>query len=337
MKKIEHKGHVLETKHFIELPDNECNEIKKLLTELPSMNELHRGIKSFHSRGISITAIKNYFFRDLMYKCKLWHSKWAVEDIFENNDILRYFYAKSETNKAFYGNIPLKARMEKSIRNGKGVCSIISNFPPKTVQYILDNYNVNNHYYDFSCGWGVRLAVSMRNNVNYYGTDPNNKLYERLLDFKKVYNDVIGVKSVVNIKCQGSEIFIPEWENKIGLAFTSPPYFALEDYQFGKQSIKENNTYNEWLTNYMDNTIQNIKKYLIDDGVLAINIKGYNDYDLYEDTKKVCIDNGFILIDELSLEIVNRTNIEDNSEKIMIFKKNNKPISIFNSIDDLFE
>ena len=58
-------------------------------------------------------------------------------------------------------------------------------------------------------------------------------------------------------------------KNKIGLIFTSPPYYALEDYKFGEQSIKSNSTYVDWLNNYMDKTIKNAKSYLIEDGVLA--------------------------------------------------------------------
>ena len=29
---------------------------------------------------------------------------------------------------------------------------------------ILENYNINNKYYDFSCGWGVRLLSSLKKN-----------------------------------------------------------------------------------------------------------------------------------------------------------------------------
>jgi hypothetical protein len=337
MKKIKYKGKVLETKHYVELTDEQFEEIKDLLTSPPTLLQLHKSIKNFQKGNNSLNEIKGYFFRDLMYKVSLWHSKWPVEDIFINKEIMGYFYAKSEENKAFYGDIPLKARMEKSIRNGKGVCSIVSNFPPKTVQLMLEKYNVNNHYYDFSCGWGVRLGVAMRNRVNYYGTDPNEKLYPRLLDFHKTYNEVIGINSGVDIRCQGSEKFVPEWEGKIGLAFTSPPYFALEDYKFGDQSVKDNTSYEDWLEKYMRPTIQNVKRYLIEDGVLAINIKGYNQYNLYDDTKQVCLDEGFVLVEEVNMEITNRTNIDDNSENIMILKKNSDPIVTHNSIDDLFE
>ena len=55
-----------------------------------------------------------------------------------------------------------------------------SNFPIKTVDYIINKYNINDKYYDFSCGWGVRLLSSFRNNISYYGTDPNNILVQRL-------------------------------------------------------------------------------------------------------------------------------------------------------------
>lgn len=50
----------------------------------------------------------------------------------------------------------------------------------KSIDELLENYNVNNKYYDFSCGWGVRLLSSLKHNVEYYGTDPNTVLCERL-------------------------------------------------------------------------------------------------------------------------------------------------------------
>lgn len=208
---------------------------------------------------------------------------------------------------------------------GKGVASKPTNFPISTIDYILKNYNVNNNYYDFSCGWGVRMLSAMRNNINYFGTDPNYMLVDRLNKLHKDYDEINKTKTNVNIKCQGSEIFIPEWEGTIGVAFSSPPYFSLEDYKIGQQSYKEGMKYEDWTENYLTKTILNIHKYLINNGYLLININNYDKYNLVEDTKKICEENGFIYLESLQLKNIKRIKstgeLGDNSEKIMVFKK----------------
>jgi hypothetical protein len=347
MNRIEYNGKVIETKHYAELSDEECAKIIEEMKIKPDIKEVEIAIKKFHSGDNSINKITRYLFLDLIRHCKVHHCKWTINDMFECNDLIRHFYAKTLSNKNVFNSDSIATNMETALRiYGKRVCQKVTNFQPKIVQMILDKYNINNHYYDFSCGWGVRLMTSMRNGVHYYGTDPNNELTPRLNKLKDMYGEVISNNSTVDIRCQSSEEFVSEWENKIGLVFTSPPYYALEDYKFGNQSIKDNLTYEEWLSNYMDKTIKNTKRYLIEDGVLAINIKNYTDegerrtgkpFELYDDTKQICLDNGFILVDEISLDISKRKQEFNQDEKIMILKKNDRPIIAHNSIDDLFE
>lgn len=169
---------------------------------------------------------------------------------------------------------------------------------------------------------GDRLLGAMSMGVNYFGTDPNYLLVDRLINMVNFFN---YQSSEINIKAQGSEIFIPEWENTIGLAFSSPPYFNLEDYQIGEQSYKEGTTYNNWLNNYFNKTISNIYKYLIDDGVLALNINNFDKYNLVEDCNSIILKNGFQPIEIMALNNTKRINelskLNDNSERIMIYKK----------------
>ena len=132
-------------------------------------------------------------------------------------------------------------------------------------------------------------------------------------------------------------MFIPELENSIGFAFSSPPYFNLEDYKIGNQSWHEGVTYDSWKEEYLNKTIQNIYKYLIHDGCFAININNfnkYNNYDLVGDTYDLAISNGFKLIDVLPMQNITRCSghkqwgkgdicWHDNDEKIMVFSKSN--------------
>ena len=79
------------------------------------------------------------------------------------------------------------------------------------------------------------MLSALRNGIEYYGTDPNYLLTERLEELHKDYDKVNGVNTFAKIYTQGSEVFIPEWVNTIGVAFSSPPYFDLEDYYIIKE------------------------------------------------------------------------------------------------------
>ena len=87
----------------------------------------------------------------------------------------------------------------------------------------------------------------MKNNVQYYGTDPNHLLVERLKTMSNDYCTVNKTQLKPKIICSGSETYPSELENTIGLAFSSPPYFSLEDYKIGNQSYKPGTTYEMWL------------------------------------------------------------------------------------------
>lgn len=191
---------------------------------------------------------------------------------------------------------------------------------------MLEKYNVNNNYYDFSCGWGARLTGALKNNVNYFGTDPNYLLTERLQQLANDYKSSVGNTDIItDIRTQGSEIFNPDWENKIGVAFSSPPYFYLEDYKIGNQSWKNGTSYKEWIENYLRPTFQNIYLYLVQSGYFILNINNFKDFDLVGDSIKVAKECGFKLVKLETLDNIKRCNsnssFNDNSEKIMVFIK----------------
>jgi hypothetical protein len=212
-----------------------------------------------------------------------------------------------------------------------------SNYPIKSVDEVLSKYNINGKYYDFSCGWGVRLLSAMRNRVEYYGTDPNNLLVDRLRQIATDYNTVNGTSASYDIRCHGSETFVPEWENTIGVAFSSPPYFNLEDYGVGNQSYKPGTSYQEWLDNYLRPTIENIKRYLVDDGKMLVNIKDFLDYKLCADTRAIAESLGFHYVETLTLKNITRPSAKvdlNTDEGIMVFSKKPEqpipsPLSLF--------
>jgi hypothetical protein len=336
---ITHLGKTLNTDHWYDLPEDKCLQLKAEYYKKPDFDLVKKNLESVYNGGTVISTITSYYVKDLMAKVKLESPRWSIEEVFESIDLIRYFWSRVLSSDKVYPKTDSDIKnFEAALRlSGGGVAMKPSNYPIKSVDSILSRYNINDKYYDFSCGWGVRMLSSLRNNVEYYGTDPNNLLVERLNQMATDYNTVNGTSAKHDIRCHGSQTFVPEWENTIGVAFSSPPYFNLEDYKIGDQSFKPGTTYQEWLDNYLRPTLENIKKYLVDDGKMLINIKDFLDYKLCADTRAIAESLGFHYVETLTLKNITRPSAKvdlNTDEGIMVFSKKPEqpipsPLSLF--------
>ena len=320
----------METKLYDEsIGEDFCNLMREQYYAKPSKDKVDNNLKKVATGGKKLTDIERYYFRDLMAKVKMHHSKWSIEEFMECDDLIKHAFAKIKGNNRLYYGTDI-VNLEKYFNlGGKGAAAKPTNFPISTADEILKLYNVNNKYYDYSCGWGVRMLSALRNGIEYYGTDPNYLLTERLEELHKDYDKVNGVNTFAKIYTQGSEVFIPEWVNTMGMAFSSPPYFNLEDYRVGEQSYKEGMTLVNWLENYITPTVNNIYEYLIDGGYLLINIKDYQDNGTYKIVKPI-LDiikyRGFTLVGGHTLKVTKRVRADKkentfSDETIYVFKK----------------
>jgi len=163
-------------------------------------------------------------------------------------------------------------------------------FKPHVAKYMYDRFNAK-AILDSSCGWGDRLAGFYASDAEtYVGCDPNpatwNMYIEQCIFYEKLLGDdwniskhdnyftITGNKEVI-IYCEGSENV--EWPHlDYNLAFTSPPYFGTERYAEGsndeKQSWFKYPKYEDWLSEYLFKTLDNISKVIAVDGAIAINI-----------------------------------------------------------------
>lgn len=331
-KMITHLGKTLNTIYYLDITQETYDLIVNGMYEKPNFEEVQKQMRNIYSfNQTQNNLITDYYFKDLMYDTKVYYNKWSISEVLQSKELVGFFLAKVESNeKVFPKDQPLVNNFKTALRlGGKGVASQVSNFPMEVADMIIRAYNTNNNYYDFSCGWGVRLTSAMKNCVNYYGTDPNFKLVDRLKDYAQEFKKQTYSRSNVQIYCQGSEVFIQELEGKIGLAFSSPPYFYLEDYKWGNQSWKEGTSYQDWLDNYMRPTIHNIWKYLTNEGYFCMNINNFDKFKLVEDIKAIAESEGFKLFNCIYLDNILRVNskssFNDNSEKIMIFVKPTHP------------
>ena len=330
-KTVKYLGKELKTDFWCNLTDEKCNELREDYYKKPSIEKVEKELIGISRGGVKNKEITNYYFKEIMAKVKFNHSKWSIEEVFQCNDIIRVLYGKTTKNKNVFpdSHSDIK-KIETHIRlAGKGVACKPTKFPIKAVRDIISTYNINDNYYDFSCGWGDRLLGAISSEVNYFGTDPNYLLTEQLEMMNNKCKELGFSNRIVDIRTQGSEIYVPEWENTIGMAFSSPPYFNLEMYEVGNQSCNKNTTFNDWVDYYYRPTIECIDKYLVYGGSLIININNVGKVDLVGKTIELLKDFGFVMVATHGLKNITRVygsvdgngGKNSNNEEIMVFKR----------------
>ena len=332
--RIEYLGKVLNTSYWEPLSDEIVEEAKKEYFARPSFEEVKSQLLNVSKGSSKINLINRYYFRDVMAKVRLNYNKWTISEVFDNKELVEFMSAKMKQNQNVYKpEWSLATKMYKMFAiAGKRFASPPTLFPLPVVDRVLSKYNVNGNWYDFSCGWGTRLLGALRNGVNYHGTDPNTLLCERLEELKRDYVSVCGAESNVEVVCGGSETFHPEWENKIGIAFSSPPYFDLEDYSIGDgQSFKPGMSYREWISGYAVPTMLNIWKYLVPGGFFIVNIKNIGKHRMADNWREIANRIGFEFVGTDSVEVHPRCfgtpngngkyNVLENDEDMFIFRK----------------
>ncbi len=188
---ISHLGKTFCTSHYLkELTSKECDKIRQDFYTKPEMDKVEKQIKRLRAGKTRTNEVYNYYFYDLMADCRTKsgfsdYTKWSINEFMQSDDLIRFAMSKVRSFPRVYptknsdiSNIKTVFRLSPS-----GTATKLPNYPYKSVKEILDKYNVNNNYYDFSCGWGIRLSASLATDVNYFGTDPNTRLVNRLENF----------------------------------------------------------------------------------------------------------------------------------------------------------
>lgn len=273
---ITYLGKTFKTSLTMPLTDEEYNGIVKVIREKPSFDSVKKELIGIYNGKTSTSKIVPYYLQDVLYKARNGQDAWSIDEALSYKPIMEYFNAKISVNdKVFPPTLSKGENIKTAFRLcGIRCCRKLPNFPMKTIDMLLETYLPNGgNYYDYSCGWAIRMLSAMKHNVNYFGTDPNNELIDGLNSIVNDYNVVNNTTTNVKLYCHGSEQYIPELENTIDFSFSSPPYFKLELYNIGNQSCNEDTNYDDWIQNYIIPTINNVSKYLKKDGIFAINIK----------------------------------------------------------------
>lgn len=273
--------------------------------------------------------------------------KWFMPNMFDvvvrDNPATQY--------KRFYDDIELKKAIAFCLRYDTGVkpaqvqaglrmtASVATNFAPMRAKALFEHFTpANGTIYDYCMGFGGRMlgALSSKKNFTYIGTDPNTETFTHLQELGVAIERVTGRVGSFDIHCAGSEtsaVIDKHGAESIDFAFSSPPYFNLEQYtEEGTQCYNQYNEVDLWLEGFVRPTVRNIYALLKPDRYYAVNIAdfkiGSKKVSFVEDWKRISLEEGFTYVKNIPMKLQTRTGnrgINDNKQEgIFVFYKGAK-------------
>lgn len=281
-------------------------------------------IQNFSIENRNISKVLNHFFDDLIFRAKSKNGKYSPADVINNDDLIKSALEYIEHHKNFYQQKSDVANLRDFFFSSSMVGKV-SNFNPVIARKIYERYIPFDDavIFDYSCGFGSRMlgALSSKYKYNYVGVEPYDELYQRLLIFMDWIASTLCNESSATIYNLGSETIIPNLIGKVDLSFSSPPYFNYETYtECETQSYIRYPEYDEWLANFVVETVKNIYMYTKEDGLHLVNLEDTKRIKLIQDWTEIALKIGFSLehIEEINTR---RRTTNKNQSKLLVFKK----------------
>lgn len=208
---------------------------------------------------------------------------------------------------------------------------------PFTINWIMKNIFQGKRIFTPVLSWGSYLCAFMHTDWEHYvGVDVMPNVCERCNFLFNYYQNTLSPNQNkhINIYCKPSETllqdqsFIKQYQDYFDAVLICPPYFDMEVYPTGEQSIKLYPTYENWLIQYWENTLKLCNLVLKKHQKLGFIINNYTSlnkktYPLIQDLNIIAL-KYFKLIDVYQL--LNRVsplrmNKKNRTEMLFIYEK----------------
>lgn len=215
---------------------------------------------------------------------------------------------------------------------------VATNFKTMNAKALYERYcPEDGTIYDFACGFGGRMlgALSSKKNFKYFGAEPNTQTYNNLNVLGNYIEQVVDRENIFKIYKKGSEDLRIGNGGFVDFAFSSPPYFNLEQYSNEEsQCYIKYPTIEEWFEGYVKRTISNIHHMLKIGCFYAVNIADFNigneRIEFVDRWIKLSEELGFEYVEQIHMKLATRRGVghkedgkdKDKNEGIFVFRKN---------------
>jgi len=205
---------------------------------------------------------------------------------------------------------PYKSEIRRTIVLSSGMSSV-TKYRAGLSKHIVKKYSAEK-VLDCCVGWGGRMLGSLAAGAEYTGFEPDPNTFGGL---RGILEDVGKTADIHN---EPAETGLAKVQSGVyDLVLTSPPYYNLEMYTAGDQSVKEQ-SWEEWVDGWLKPVVKECLRCLKPNGKSCWSVKNFKSdkkYPLADVVRDIHAEFGWVLLDTISVTGPGRPGAKKASEE----------------------
>jgi hypothetical protein len=193
---------------------------------------------------------------------------------------------------------PYKSEIRRTIILTSGLANV-TKYRASVSKFLVKRYDAK-IVLDPCIGWGGRMLGTLAAGASYIGCEPDPNTFQGL---QHILEDI---RQSASIHEAPAESYVPTIPNSsVDMILTSPPYYTLELYTSGNQSVKENMSWETWISTWLRPLVLECLRCLKPDGKSCWSVKNFRINNracpLADVVRDIHVENGYSLIETFTL------------------------------------
>lgn len=194
---------------------------------------------------------------------------------------------------------PYKSELRRTLVLSGGLSSV-TKYRAGLSKFLVKRYGATS-VLDPCSGWGGRLLGSLAAGATYTGCEPDPHTFQGL---QAILQDIQATASLHGV---AAEAYLPTHPSEsVDMILTSPPYYTLERYTAGDQSVKESMTWDQWVSEWLRPVILECLRCLRPTGRSCWSVKnitiGSKAYPLADMVRTIHAEQGYTQLESFTME-----------------------------------
>jgi hypothetical protein len=207
---------------------------------------------------------------------------------------------------------PYQSEIRRTLVLSGGLASV-TKYRAGLAKHLVKRYEAT-RVLDPCIGWGGRMLGALAAGATYVGCEPDPKTFAGL---QGILADIDRPAELYN---EPAEVRIPQIASEsVDMVLTSPPYYTLELYTGGDQSVKEGMTWDTWVATWLRPVVHEALRCLRPGGMSCWSVKnikiGSRSYPLADVVRDLHEEKGYSLRESFTLKGPGRPGVTKPSEE----------------------
>ena len=202
---------------------------------------------------------------------------------------------------------PYVSEIRRTLVLSGGLASV-TKYRANIAKYIVDRYSAT-VVFDPCIGWGGRMIGTLAAGADYIGCEPDPNTFQGL---QNILQDIDHTADIHNVPVETFVNTLPD--QSVDMILTSPPYYTLEIYTAGDQSVKENMSWETWVSTWLRPLILHCLRILKPGSASCWSVKNFK-YPLADVVRDIHREQGYECIESITIKGPGRPGITKPSEE----------------------